>query len=111
MDIEMIEEKLDELFADAIDVEDTIWYSETETLRDAILNMIDSENITQHPTMKLQFTLLPFERLRCAHCDRLMEDGDIVHIVPDPKIVLFRCWDCTRQDQVKKQEEIHGIRN
>lgn len=31
---------LDELFDDAIDVEDTIWYSKTETLRDAIYSMI-----------------------------------------------------------------------
>jgi hypothetical protein len=31
MDIEIIEEKLDKLFDDAIGVEDTIWYSETET--------------------------------------------------------------------------------
>ena len=39
MDIETIAEKLDTLFADAIDVDDTIWYSEVETLRDAILDL------------------------------------------------------------------------
>jgi len=31
------EKELDILFAGAIDVKDTVWYSETETLRDAIL--------------------------------------------------------------------------
>lgn len=39
MDIETIAEKLDKLFADAIDVDDTIRYSEAETLRDAILDL------------------------------------------------------------------------
>lgn len=39
MDIETIEDRLDKLFADAIDVDDTIWYSEMETLRDAIFNL------------------------------------------------------------------------
>ncbi len=33
------EEELDRLFAEAIDVKDTIWYSKHETLRDAILEM------------------------------------------------------------------------
>lgn len=45
MDIEIIEEKLDKLFDDAIGVKDTIWYSETETLRDAILDMISGDMI------------------------------------------------------------------
>ena len=31
------EERLDKLFSEAIDVNDTIWYSKSETLRDAIL--------------------------------------------------------------------------
>jgi len=48
MNIEAIEDKLDELFSDAIDVEDTIWYSETETLRDAIVNMICREQGNVH---------------------------------------------------------------
>ena len=43
MDIEIVEEKLDKLFDEAIGVEDTIWYSETETFRDAILDMIGDE--------------------------------------------------------------------
>ena len=43
MDIEIVEEKIDKLFADAIDVKDTIWYTETETLRDAIIRIIDDE--------------------------------------------------------------------
>ncbi len=33
------EMELDELFKYAIDVQDTIWYSETETLRDAIMRI------------------------------------------------------------------------
>jgi hypothetical protein len=41
--IEIIEEKIDKLFADAIDVDDTIWYTKTETLRDAIIHMVDGE--------------------------------------------------------------------
>jgi len=40
MDIKKLEDRLDKLFADAIDVNDTIWYSKTETLRDAILDLI-----------------------------------------------------------------------
>lgn len=43
MGIVAIEEKLDELFESAIGVDDTIWYTETETLRDAIMDMIESE--------------------------------------------------------------------
>ena len=43
MDIEIIGDKIDKLFADAIGVTDTIWYTETETLRDAIINMVDAE--------------------------------------------------------------------
>ena len=31
------EERLDKLFSEAVGVEDTIWYTNTETLRDAIL--------------------------------------------------------------------------
>jgi len=33
------EEELDKLFEDAIDVKDTVWYSEHETLRDAIIRI------------------------------------------------------------------------
>lgn len=33
------EERLDFLFDNAIDVNDTVWYTKTETLRDAILSM------------------------------------------------------------------------
>jgi len=33
------EHKLDKLFEEAIDVKDTIWYTESETLRDAILRI------------------------------------------------------------------------
>jgi hypothetical protein len=40
MDIKILEDRLGKLFSDAIDVHDTIWYSETETLRDAILDMV-----------------------------------------------------------------------
>lgn len=40
MDIKILEDRLDELFHDAIGVEDTIWYSKTETLRDAIIDMV-----------------------------------------------------------------------
>ena len=36
---DVFEERLDFLFNSAIDVKDTIWYTESETLRDAILNM------------------------------------------------------------------------
>jgi len=38
------EAELDKLFATAIDVKDTIWYSETETLRDAILRVYEETN-------------------------------------------------------------------
>lgn len=38
------EEKLDKLFEDAIDVLDTIWYTDGETLRDAILRIYEEEN-------------------------------------------------------------------
>ena len=37
------QEKLDQLFAESIDVTDTIWYSKTETLRDAILRLYETE--------------------------------------------------------------------
>lgn len=37
------ESKLDELFNNAIDVHDTVWYSETETLRDAIFRIWHEE--------------------------------------------------------------------
>ena len=40
MNIEAIEDELDNLFDTAIGVTDTIWYSKTETLRDAIVNML-----------------------------------------------------------------------
>ncbi len=43
MGIVAIEEKLDELFESAIGVDDTIWYTKTQTLRDAIMDMIESE--------------------------------------------------------------------
>jgi len=43
MNIERIEDNLDNLFDEAIGVEDTIWYSKTETLRDAIINMLYEE--------------------------------------------------------------------
>lgn len=43
MDIEIIEDKIDKIFEDAIGVIDTIWYSDSETLRDAIVSMIDTE--------------------------------------------------------------------
>lgn len=33
------EKELMKLFADAIDVQDTIWYSDTETLYDAIVSL------------------------------------------------------------------------
>ena len=40
MNIEAIEDEIDNLFDTAIGVTDTIWYSKTETLRDAIVNML-----------------------------------------------------------------------
>lgn len=40
MDIKIFEDRLDKLFSDAIGVDDTIWYSETETLRDAICDLV-----------------------------------------------------------------------
>ena len=40
MNIEAIEDELDNLFDTAIGVTDTIWYSKTETPRDAIINML-----------------------------------------------------------------------
>ena len=39
-----IEEKLKKLFDNAMDVTDTIWYSPTETLYDAILSLIEEED-------------------------------------------------------------------
>ena len=39
-----IEEKLKKLFDNAIDISDTIWYSPTETLYDAILSLIEEED-------------------------------------------------------------------
>ena len=35
-----IEAKIDKLFDDAIDVNDTVWYMDNYTLRDAIMNTI-----------------------------------------------------------------------
>lgn len=35
------EAQLDKLFEEAIDVQDTIWYSETQTLRDAIVELYE----------------------------------------------------------------------
>ena len=43
MDIEIIDEKLNRIFNDAIGVNDTIWYSESETLLDCILTMLETE--------------------------------------------------------------------
>ena len=43
MNIDIIDKKLNEIFQDAIGVNDTIWYSEIETLFDCILTMIDTE--------------------------------------------------------------------
>lgn len=43
MDIEIVEDKIDKLFDNAIGVEGTILYTETETLRDAIVRIIDDE--------------------------------------------------------------------
>ncbi|MCK4679271.1 MAG: hypothetical protein KAT48_14145 [Bacteroidales bacterium] len=43
MDIKIIENNLNEIFQDAEDVKDTIWYSDIETLFDAILTMVDTE--------------------------------------------------------------------
>ncbi len=43
MNIEVIESKLGDLFDNAIDVDDTIWYSKTETLYDAIIYMLREE--------------------------------------------------------------------
>ena len=43
MDIEIVEEKIDRVFDNAIGVKDTIWYTKTETLRDAIIRIIDDE--------------------------------------------------------------------
>ena len=43
MDIKTIENNLNEIFQDAEDVKDTIWYSDIETLFDAILTMVDTE--------------------------------------------------------------------
>lgn len=39
MDIEIFKDRLGKLFSDAIGIEDTVWYSETETLQDAIIDM------------------------------------------------------------------------
>ena len=36
-----IEAGIDNLFDNAISVNDTVWYNEHQTLRDAILNMIE----------------------------------------------------------------------
>ena len=41
--MEQISIKIDKLFNDALDVKDTIWYTEVETLRDAILRIIEQE--------------------------------------------------------------------
>lgn len=38
--IKIFKDRLDKLFSDAIGVEDVIWYSETETLRDAICDLV-----------------------------------------------------------------------
>ena len=44
MDIDIIGEKLDKLFDEAIDLpDDTIWYSKNETLMDAIIDMLEEE--------------------------------------------------------------------
>lgn len=40
---ETIDEKLKKLFDDAVGVEDTIWYSETETLYEAILDLFECQ--------------------------------------------------------------------
>ena len=47
--------------------------------------------------MRLQFTLRPDERLECSECGAMMKSGDIVHIVPDLKIEIFRCFECTKR--------------
>ena len=39
--IKVFEAELDFLFDNAIDVEDTIWFDETETLRDAIMRIYE----------------------------------------------------------------------
>lgn len=52
------EREIDKLFDDAIDVHDTVWYSKTETLRDAILRVHD-ETIT--------------EECNCQKCDQAGE--------------------------------------
>lgn len=49
--------------------------------------------------MRLQFTLLIGEKLTYAGCKKLMEEGDVVHIVPDQNVVLFNCWDCIKHRQ------------
>ncbi len=40
MNIKTLEDRLDKVFSDAIGVEAIVWYSETKTLRDAIVEMI-----------------------------------------------------------------------
>lgn len=40
MNIKTLEYRLDKLFSEAIGVKDTIWYSKTETLRDAICDLV-----------------------------------------------------------------------
>jgi hypothetical protein len=35
------EKELDKLFDESIDIKDTIWYSESETLRDAIIRIYE----------------------------------------------------------------------
>jgi len=37
----MFKEKLDELFNNAIDIHDTVWFTPSETLRDAIMRIYD----------------------------------------------------------------------
>lgn len=44
--------------------------------------------------MKLQFRLLPHERLTCSGCGELLEPGANVYMVPDKYVVLFNCEMC-----------------
>lgn len=41
--MQSLTEKIDDIFVDAIDVHDTIWYSGTETLMEAITSAIEDE--------------------------------------------------------------------
>jgi len=46
------ENELDKLFRDSVDVNDTIWYSETQTLRDAIVELYEDVRLIKEKDTK-----------------------------------------------------------